>query len=73
MPYVELIEHMLWCLFKSKKEIIKETLKKVKKPLSVREIAELTGINIDTVRGKLFHLHREGKVKRAQKGLYEHA
>lgn len=54
-------------------EGIEKALKESKKPLTAREIAELTGTNVNTVRARLFYLHREGKVKRSQKGLYEHA
>jgi len=57
----------------AKLEEIEEALRKAKEPLSPKEIAQLTGINANTVRGRLFYLHRESKVKRVRKGLYEHA
>ncbi len=50
------------------KEIILEYLKKVGKPATVREIVAATGLNYNTVRGRLQQLKKEGKVKRKDNG-----
>ena len=56
------------------KERVIEALRTSRKPLSPKEIAELTGINAKYCKGKdFFYLLREVKVKKSKKGLYEYA
>ncbi len=51
-------------------ELVLELLKKEGKPLTTREIAEKTGINYNTVRGRLQDLKRKGLVTYALNGWF---
>ncbi len=53
---------------KTAKEIILETLKKEKRPLTPKEIQKLTGLNYNTIRGRLQDLKKAGLVVRTDKG-----
>ncbi len=53
---------------KTAKEIVLETLRKAKKPLTPKEIQKLTGLNYNTIRGRLQDLKKEGLVVRTEKG-----
>ncbi len=53
---------------KTAKEIVYETLKKAKKPLSPKEIQKLTGLNYNTIRGRLQDLKKAGLVVRTEEG-----
>jgi DNA-binding IclR family transcriptional regulator len=53
---------------KSAREIILELLKKENRPMRVREIVEKTGVNYNTVRGRLQDLKREGLVEATSEG-----
>lgn len=53
---------------KTAKEIVLETLKKAKKPLSPKEIQKLTGLNYNTIRGRLQDLKKAGLVVRTEEG-----
>ena len=53
---------------KTAKEIILEVLKKEKKPLTPKEIQKLTGLNYNTIRGRLQDLKKAGLVVRTDKG-----
>ncbi len=53
---------------KTAKEIILETLKKEKRPLTPKEIQKLTGLNYNTIRGRLQDLKKAGLVVRTEKG-----
>ncbi len=53
---------------KTAKEIILETLKKQKKPLSPKEIQKLTNLNYNTIRGRLQDLKKAGLVVRTDEG-----
>lgn len=53
---------------KTAKEIILETLKKEKKPLTPKEIQKITNLNYNTIRGRLQDLKKEGKVVRTDEG-----
>lgn len=44
-------------------KIVLETLKKENRALSAREIAKISGVNYNTVRGRLQELKRKGLVK----------
>ncbi|ADI32071.1 winged helix-turn-helix domain-containing protein [Staphylothermus hellenicus] len=57
---------------KTAKEIILEVLKKEKRPLSPKEIQKITGLNYNTIRGRLQDLKKAGLVVRTEKGwLYK--
>jgi len=56
----------------TKTEEVGKALRRARKPLGSREIAELTGSNWNTVRGSLVRLRKEGKVKKAGRFLYEY-
>jgi len=53
---------------KTAKEIILETLKKEKKPLTPKEIQKLTNLNYNTIRGRLQDLKKAGLVVRTDEG-----
>ncbi|MCD6301084.1 MAG: winged helix-turn-helix transcriptional regulator [Staphylothermus sp.] len=53
---------------KTAKEIILEVLKKEKRPLTPKEIQKLTGLNYNTIRGRLQDLKKAGLVVRTEKG-----
>lgn len=53
---------------KTAKEIILEVLKKEKRPLSPKEIQKITGLNYNTIRGRLQDLKKAGLVVRTDKG-----
>jgi predicted transcriptional regulator len=53
---------------KTAKEIVLETLKKAKKPLTPKEIQKLTGLNYNTIRGRLQDLKKAGLVVRTEQG-----
>jgi len=53
---------------KTAKEIILEVLKKEKRPLTPKEIQKLTGLNYNTIRGRLQDLKKAGLVVRTDKG-----
>ncbi|ABN70568.1 Helix-turn-helix, type 11 domain protein [Staphylothermus marinus F1] len=53
---------------KTAKEIILEVLKKEKRPLSPKEIQKITGLNYNTIRGRLQDLKKAGLVVRTEKG-----
>jgi len=57
----------------TKTEQVERILRKARKPLGSREIAELSGVNWNTVRGILVRLRRGGKVKKADRFLYRYA
>jgi DNA-binding IclR family transcriptional regulator len=48
--------------------MILELLRKENKPMRVREIVERTGVNYNTVRGRLQDLKREGLVEATSEG-----
>jgi len=48
---------------KPAREIILELLKKEYRPMKVREIVEKTGVNYNTVRGRLQELKKRGLVE----------
>ncbi len=57
---------------KTAKEIILEVLKKEKRPLTPKEIQKLTGLNYNTIRGRLQDLKNAGLVVRTEQGwLYK--
>ena len=45
-------------------ELVLEVLRKGSRALSAREIAELSGVNYNTVRGRLQDLKKKGLVKK---------
>lgn len=53
---------------KTAKEIIIETLKKANRPLTASEIRNLTGLNYNTIRGRLQELKKQGIVKNVEGG-----
>ncbi len=53
---------------KTAKEIILEVLKKEKRPLTPKEIQKLTGLNYNTIRGRLQDLKNAGLVVRTEQG-----
>jgi len=53
---------------KPAREMILELLKKENRPMRVREIVEKTGVNYNTVRGRLQDLKREGLVEATSEG-----
>ncbi|MCC6018789.1 MAG: winged helix-turn-helix domain-containing protein [Candidatus Verstraetearchaeota archaeon] len=53
---------------KPAREMILELLKKENRPMKVREIVEKTGVNYNTVRGRLQDLKREGLVEATSEG-----
>jgi len=53
---------------KSAKEIIIEVLRKAGKPLSVQEIRDITKLNYNTIRGRLYDLKKKGLVRREEDG-----
>ena len=53
---------------KTAKVIILEVLKKEKRPLTPKEIQKLTGLNYNTIRGRLQDLKKAGLVVRTDKG-----
>lgn len=53
---------------KTAKEIILEVLKKEKRPLTPKEIQKLTGLNYNTIRGRLQDLKNAGLVVRTDQG-----
>jgi len=57
---------------KTAKEIVLEVLKREKKPLTPKEIQRLTGLNYNTVRGRLQDLKKAGLAVRTEEGwLYK--
>jgi len=52
---------------KSAWELVLEVLRKENRALSAREIAELSGVNYNTVRGRLQDLKKKGLVKKIGK------
>lgn len=57
---------------KTAKEIVLEVLKKERRALTPKEIQKLTGLNYNTIRGRLQDLKREGLVVRTEEGwLYK--
>ena len=57
---------------KTAKEIILEVLKREKRPLTPKEIQKLTGLNYNTIRGRLQDLKNAGLVVRTEQGwLYK--
>lgn len=52
----------------SSKEIILATLKEAGKPLRARDIKSQTGLNYNTIRGRLQELKKAGLIKREEKG-----
>ncbi|WFO75255.1 helix-turn-helix domain-containing protein [Desulfurococcaceae archaeon MEX13E-LK6-19] len=53
---------------KTAKEIVLEVLKKEKRPLTPKEIQKITGLNYNTIRGRLQDLKREGLAVRTESG-----
>jgi DNA-binding IclR family transcriptional regulator len=53
---------------KPAREMILELLRKENRPMRVREIVEKTGVNYNTVRGRLQDLKREGLVEATSEG-----
>ncbi len=53
---------------KTAKEIVLETLKKAKKPMTPKEIQKATGLNYNTIRGRLQDLKKAGLVVRTDEG-----
>jgi predicted ArsR family transcriptional regulator len=53
---------------KSAKEIIIELLKKEKRPITASEIAKKTGINYNTVRGRLQDLKKKKLIDNTPEG-----
>ncbi len=53
---------------KTAKEIILDVLKKEKRPLTPKEIQKLTGLNYNTIRGRLQDLKNSGLVVRTEQG-----
>lgn len=53
---------------KTIKEIVFETLKNAKTPLSPKQISQMTGLNYNTVRARLHDLRKEGKASRVPEG-----
>ena len=53
---------------KTAKEIVLETLRKAKKPLTPKEIQKLTGLNYNTIRGRLQDLKKAGLAVRTDEG-----
>jgi DNA-binding IclR family transcriptional regulator len=53
---------------KPAREMILELLRKENRPMKVREIVEKTGVNYNTVRGRLQDLKREGLVEATSEG-----
>jgi DNA-binding IclR family transcriptional regulator len=53
---------------KPAREMILELLRKENRPMRVREIVERTGVNYNTVRGRLQDLKREGLVEATSEG-----
>ncbi len=53
---------------KTAKEIILDVLKKEKRPLTPKEIQKLTGLNYNTIRGRLQDLKNAGLVVRTEQG-----
>lgn len=53
---------------KTAKEIVLETLKKEKRPLTPKEIQKLTNLNYNTIRGRLQDLKKEGLIVRTENG-----
>lgn len=53
---------------KTAKEIILETLKKEKRPLSPKEIQKITNLNYNTIRGRLQDLKKAGLIVRTDEG-----
>jgi predicted ArsR family transcriptional regulator len=53
---------------KTIKEKIYEALKNAKTPLSPKQIAQITGLNYNTVRARLHDLRKENKASRLPEG-----
>ncbi len=53
---------------KTAKETVLDTLKKEKRALTPKEIQKLTGLNYNTIRGRLQDLKKEGLVVRTENG-----
>ncbi len=53
---------------KTAKQIVYETLLKEKKPLTPKQIQNLTNLNYNTIRGRLQDLKKEGLVVRTDEG-----
>ncbi len=53
---------------KTAKEIVLETLKREKRALTPKEIQKLTGLNYNTIRGRLQDLKKEGLAVRTENG-----
>ena len=53
---------------KTAKELILEVLSKADRPLRVKEIQEMTGLNYNTIRGRLQELKKAGLVERQGDG-----
>lgn len=49
-------------------EVILETLRRAKKPLMPKDIQKLTGLNHNTIRGRLYELKKAGLIKRIEEG-----
>jgi predicted transcriptional regulator len=53
---------------KTAKEIVLETLRKHKKPMTPKQIQALTKLNYNTIRGRLQDLKKEGLIVRTDEG-----
>lgn len=56
----------------TKREKVKKLLINADKPMTSHEIAKLTKINWNTVRGALISLRRNGDVESVNRGLYKY-